>query len=143
MICVAFTKSETSSVPKHITPKVFGTEWWTHAILLGQHCLSHDAQNSDDFLTLGRKTQGETNNHDVFSVLTLMAQMICVSQYLRVLSHFKSFRTQVLTVHFCSVTQSCLTLGDPMDCSMPGFPVHHQLPELTQTHVHRVGDAIQ
>ena len=33
--------------------------------------------------------------------------------------------------------------GDPMDCSMPGFPVHHQFPELIQTHVHRVGDAIQ
>ena len=42
-----------------------------------------------------------------------------------------------------AVTQSCLTLCDPMDCSTPGFPVHHQLLELTQTHVHRVGDAIQ
>ena len=42
-----------------------------------------------------------------------------------------------------SVAQSCLTLCDPMDCSTPGFPIHHQLPELTQTHVHRVGDAIQ
>ena len=42
-----------------------------------------------------------------------------------------------------SVTQSCLILWDPMDCSMPGFPVHHQLPELTQTHVHRVTDVIQ
>ena len=42
-----------------------------------------------------------------------------------------------------SVTQSYPTLCDPMDCSMPGFPVHHQLPELGQTHVHRVGDAIQ
>ena len=38
---------------------------------------------------------------------------------------------------------SCLTLYDPMACSMPGFPVHHQLLELAQTHVHRVGDAIQ
>ena len=37
------------------------------------------------------------------------------------------------------VTQSCLTLCDPMDCSMPGFPVHHQLPELAQTHGQRVG----
>ena len=42
-----------------------------------------------------------------------------------------------------SVTQSCLTLCDPMDCSMPGFPVHHQLPEFTQTHAHWVSDAIQ
>ena len=42
-----------------------------------------------------------------------------------------------------SVAQLCPTLCDPMDCSTPGFPVHHQLPELAQTHVHRVGDAIQ
>ena len=41
------------------------------------------------------------------------------------------------------VTQSCPTLWDPMDYSTPGFPVHHQLLELAQTHVHRVGDAIQ
>ena len=44
---------------------------------------------------------------------------------------------------FSSVTQWCLTLCDPMNCSMPGLPVHHQLPEFTQTHVHWVGDAIQ
>ena len=42
-----------------------------------------------------------------------------------------------------SVAQSCPTLCDPMNRSMPGFPVHHQLPESTQTHVHQVGDAIQ
>ena len=47
------------------------------------------------------------------------------------------------SVQFSSVFQSCLTLCDPMDCSMPGFPVHHQLLELTQTHVHWVGEAIQ
>ena len=44
---------------------------------------------------------------------------------------------------FSSVAQSCLTLCDPMNHSTPGLPVHHQLLELTQTHVHRVGDAIQ
>ena len=43
----------------------------------------------------------------------------------------------------CSVTQSCPTLCDPVDCSMPGFPVLHHLQELAQTHVHQVGDAIQ
>ena len=42
---------------------------------------------------------------------------------------------------FSLVTQSCLTLCDPMNCSTPGIPVHHQLPEFTQTHVHRVSDA--
>ena len=46
-------------------------------------------------------------------------------------------------IQFNSVTQLCLTLCDTMDCSMPGFPVHHQIPELAQTHVHQVGDAIQ
>ena len=42
-----------------------------------------------------------------------------------------------------SVAQSCPTLWDPLDCSTPGLPVNHQLPELAQTHVHRVGDTIQ
>ena len=46
-------------------------------------------------------------------------------------------------IQFSSVTQSCLTLCDPMDCSIWGFPVHHQLSELAQTHVYRVSDAIQ
>ena len=49
----------------------------------------------------------------------------------------------ILSVQFSSVAQSCLTLCDPRDCSMPGFPIHHQLPEPTQTHVHCIGDAIQ
>ena len=46
-------------------------------------------------------------------------------------------------IQFSLVAQSCLTLCDPMNCSMPGLPVHHQLLEFTQTHVHWVGDAIQ
>ena len=48
-----------------------------------------------------------------------------------------------MTFRISSVVQSCPTLCDPMDYSMPGFPIHHQLSELAQTHVHRVGDAIQ
>ena len=47
------------------------------------------------------------------------------------------------SIQFSSVTQSCLALCDPMDCSTPGLPVHHQLPEFTQTHVRWVSDAIQ
>ena len=47
------------------------------------------------------------------------------------------------SVQFSSVTRSCPTLCDPMHCSTPGLLVHHQLPELTQTHAHWVGDAIQ
>ena len=52
-------------------------------------------------------------------------------------------RPQFSSVQFSSVTQSCLTLCDPMNRSTPGLPVHHHLPEFTQTHVHRVSDAIQ
>ena len=52
-------------------------------------------------------------------------------------------QSPALSVQFSSFAQSCLTLCDPVDCITPGFPVHHQLLGLSQTHVHRVGDAIQ
>ena len=52
-------------------------------------------------------------------------------------------KTMTKLVQFSSATKSCPTLCDPIDCSIPGFPVHHQLLELTQTHVHQIGDAIQ
>ena len=54
---------------------------------------------------------------------------------------FTSF--QFSSVQFSSAAQSCLTLCDPMNRSTPGLPVHHHLPEFTQTHIYRVGDAIQ
>ena len=50
---------------------------------------------------------------------------------------------KINSVQFSSVPQSCSTLCDPMNRSTPGLPVHHQRPEFTQTHIHRVGDAIQ
>ena len=53
------------------------------------------------------------------------------------------YHVLVSAVQFSSVALACPTLCDPMNCSTPGLPVHHQLPELTQTHVHRVSDAIQ
>ena len=49
----------------------------------------------------------------------------------------------LVSVQISSVAQSCPSLCDPMDCSMPGFPVHHQLPDLAQAHVHQVSGAIQ
>ena len=56
----------------------------------------------------------------------------------------KSFcKAKELSVQFSSVTQSCLTLCDPMNHSMLGLPVHHQLPESTQSHVDRLSDVIQ
>ena len=61
-------------------------------------------------------------------------------------TEFNTEDIKVISLHqvqFSSLAQLCWTLCDLMDCSMPGFPVHHQLPELTQTHAHWVGDAIQ
>ena len=61
----------------------------------------------------------------------------------RVRNVWSKFPSTASLVMFSSVAQSCLTLCDPMNCSMPGLPVHHQLPESTRTHVRQVSDAIQ
>ena len=52
-------------------------------------------------------------------------------------------KEDAIKVQFGSIAQSCPTLCDPMDCTTPGFPIHHQLLELAQTHAHRTNDAIQ
>ena len=57
-------------------------------------------------------------------------------------THMRKCSTSLI-IQFSSVTKSCLTLCDPMNHRTPGLPVHHQLPEFTQTHVHRVSDTIQ
>ena len=66
---------------------------------------------------------------------------------LNIIRHSSNLRGTILhnisSVQFISVTQLCPTLCDPMNPSTPGLPVHHQPPEFTQTHVHRVGYAIQ
>ena len=73
--------------------------------------------------------------------------------FINISSFYKYSHTSFLTlcvlkcllqkVQFSSVTQCCPTIYDPIDCSMPGFPIHHQLPELAQAYVQRVSDAIQ
>ena len=63
--------------------------------------------------------------------------------FLKSILILKNNITLIIYHQFSSVTQSCLTLCNPMNCSMPGLPVHHQLLESTQTHVHWLGDAIQ
>ena len=69
--------------------------------------------------------------------------------YIMIWDHYKvgtlysSTYMHSVSVQFSSVAQLCPTLCNPMDCSTPGLPVHHQLPEFTQTHVHQVCDGIQ
>ena len=64
-------------------------------------------------------------------------------QAIKIVSTERGLRKKVQEVQFSSVAQSCLTLCDTMNWSTPGLPVHYQLLEFTQTHVHQVGDAIQ
>ena len=58
-------------------------------------------------------------------------------------SSSRAYVWHAVSVQFSSAAQSCPTLRNPMNCSTPGLPVHHHLPEFTQTHVHQVRDAIQ
>ena len=80
------------------------------------------------------------NNH--FCPLPFASSVSNLRQILLFFFHILQFSFSLLSVQLSSVTQSCSTLCNPMDCSMPGFSVHHQLPELIQIHVHRVDDAI-
>ena len=78
-------------------------------------------------------------------MLTPLLATFLAQEKIRV-ENFRNVACQCLQIRiyqFSSVTQSWPTLCDLMDCTMPAFPVHHQLPELPQTHVHRVSDAIQ
>ena len=68
---------------------------------------------------------------------------VCVGETFHFSYSMNIIRPPQSSVQFSSVAQSCLTLCDPMNHSTPGLPVHHQLPEFTQTDVHRVSDAIQ
>ena len=91
----------------------------------------------------GKKSLFRLSRKILVNILMLfLLTFFFLSQMLFYIVEFIS-TVQYSSVHFSSVTQSCPILCDPMDCSMPGFPVHHQLPEPAQTHVHRVGDAIQ
>ena len=75
--------------------------------------------------------------------LITLQYWFCHTSSVHVSICFILFQTEQFLFQFSSVTQLCLTLCDPMNHSMPGLPVHHQHPKFTQTHVHRVSDAIQ
>ena len=86
------------------------------------------------YIWLNKSVLNTNGNHGIFKKLS--------SSYFTIKYQFLIFIIFIF-VQFSSVTQSCPTLCDPMDCSTPGFPIHHQLSELAQTHVHWVSDAIQ
>ena len=81
------------------------------------------------------------DGHNDIGITELLEKVKNVWKCLKSLSSLITMSSSI--IQFSSVIQLCLTLCDPTDCSMPGLPVHHQLPEFTQTLVHWVGDAIQ
>ena len=83
------------------------------------------------------------NQHEYF---VLNFKLLCtLNIFVEFLLGESKFSNNIIKIslHFSSVAQSCPTLCDPVNHSTPGLPVHHQLPEFTQTHVHQVSDAIQ
>ena len=90
------------------------------------------------FTSIPKDPLHSTGNSTQYSVINYMGKNLKKNVYV-----YLYVSVYIYISQFSSVTQSCLTLCDPMNCSMPGLPVHHRLPELTQTHVHRDSDAIQ
>ena len=90
--------------------------------------------------TFGKLSSGHRTGKGQFS---FQCQRKAMPKNAQTTTQLHSSHMLVSSVQFSSVTQSCPTLCDPMNRSTPGLPVHHQLQEFTQTHVHRVSDALQ
>ena len=97
----------------------------------------------------GHELSSTSPNHRTFKkILLSVIDLKCCANFCWVCT-YKLLCCDIKIFIFCiyyqfsSVAQSCLTLCDPMNCSTPGLPVHHQLPEFIQTQIHRVSDAIQ
>ena len=116
---------------------------------------SHCFKNVPEFVVIHRvKDFGIVNKEEVDGFLEFFYFFYDPTDVGYLISGSSAFSNSTLNIwkfsvhillmpQFSSVTQSCPTLCDPMNRSTPGLPVHHQLPEFTQTHVHQVGDAIQ
>ena len=133
--------------------------WATNSFTLGQFYLvdehqffsSTEGNNFLDFLkayTLIQRTESSSLwQLLVWQLTQLLSLLIKCTTFLCILGTFKhfipaNFRSFSLSDQIRSVAQSCPTLCNPMNRSTPGLPVHHQFPEFTETHVHRVSDAI-
>ena len=96
------------------------------------------------YLSYFKNTMQAFFRHISIVYILLFFSLFSVQHCFRLIScYFENFILIILFVQFSSVTQSCPTLCDPMNRSTPGLPIHHKLPEFTQTHVHWVSDAIQ
>ena len=113
----------------------------------------HFVKHLDNFLQVKSFHNQQEAEHDFQEFVKSWSMDLYATGINKHISHWQkmcwfvivpiSINKDVFQHQFSSVTQSCLTLCDPMDCSTPTFPVHYQLQELAQTHVHQVSDAIQ
>ena len=140
-ILIWFISSSVSSVQSLSYVLLFATPWTA----AGQASLS--IANSLSLLKLMSIESVVSSNHLILCHPLLLLPSIFPSSASFPMSQFSSGGQEKQWIHvsvqFSSVIQSCLTLCDPMNHSIQGLPVHHQLPEFTQTQVYRVSDAIQ
>ena len=106
--------------------------------MLQIHIVNFHSKNTMSFVSK-KKLQKQTFTYNPIEINSPVTVGLCK----QLLAGSSSLQEIFCLVTLSSVVQSCPTLCDPMNCSTPGLPVHHQLPEFTQTHVHRVSDAIQ
>ena len=116
---------------------VWSRKWQTTPVFLLENSMDRETRHAT--YSLWGHNESDTTDHTHISV--------CFKSKSALLFLFKCYflilHSQLSSVQFSSVTQSCLALCNPMNCSTPGLPVHHQLPEFTQTHIHQVSDSIQ
>ena len=150
-----------SSISHHLTSfskqKSFHC-WWLRSDLSLSQLIWTNKKGLSDLLETGNVSHFSSWNHK--NSLKTSVQNNCQEASLTSANNTRNKRDLLLcfskssfllptphdiysSVQFSSVAQSCTTLCDPMNCSTPGLPVHHQLPEFTQTHVHQVSDATQ
>ena len=117
----------------------------TEKVCLKQHSKNEDHSTWSHHFMANRWGNNGTVTDFIFGGSKITAEGNCSHGFKWRLLLGRELRAtyQFSSVQFGSVTQSCLSLCNPMNRSTPGLPVHHQLPEFTQTHIHRVGDAIQ
>ena len=127
---------------KYIPCKWEAKESWNSSLHIRQKDLNIKITRDEEGHYIMIK--GSIQEEDI-KLVNIYAPNIGAPQYMRqTITNIKGeIDSNTITVQFSSVAQSCPTLCDPMNCSTPGLPVHHQLPKFTRIHIHRVSDAIQ
>ena len=134
---MASANSDTFTSSLQIWRSLFLILVWLLWVAFSMLCLNGNGE--DRHACNVSNLRGEMSSFSPLSIISSVG----LSKWLLICFNFPLFFAVVIIFQFSSVAQSCLTVCDPMNRSTPGLPVHRQLPEFTQTHVHRVSDAIQ